>query len=128
LLQKWIQGGSLHHVCRFKFNGEGELIEQYNNDDENHSSERYTYRRFEYQNGKMKFKSENKYKNGQLEFESKTQLYYSNQSRLDSTISDIKSKEEGNFKMVTYYDTSGLKKRAILMDTLTILYRHIKRK
>jgi hypothetical protein len=126
LLQKWTQRGDIHHICRFKFNDKAELIEQYDDDHENHSTRREAYRSFEYENGKMKSRNEKIFKKGKLASETKTRLYYSNQSQLDSTVADVNS-EEGIFKMVTYYDTTGLKKQTVLMDTVTILYRHTKR-
>jgi hypothetical protein len=127
LIQNWTERGDIHHICRFKFNDKGELIEQYDDDDENNSTRREAYRSFEYDNGKMKSRNEKIFRKGKLESETKTRMYYSNYSQLDSTVAEVNSKEEGIYKMVTYYDTTGLKTQTVLMDTVTILYRHTKR-
>lgn len=125
LLQTWNEGRYTRHIHRHKFNDIGELIEEEVTED---SGRPITYRTYEYEDGKMKLKDEKSFDNeGNLVSETRTLLYYSNLSQLDSTVSTVNSKEEGVYKMVTYYDSTGLKKQTILMDTVTILYRHKKR-
>jgi len=125
LLQRWTQGWYPRHIYKYKFNDIGELVEEEHTAD---NGRPIMYMSYEYDEGKMKIKDEKSFNDiGELVKESKTRLYYSSQSRLDSTVSAINSKDDGVYQMVTYYDSSGLKKQTVLMDTVTILYWHKKR-
>lgn len=125
LLQKWFQRGGLRYIHRYEFGDNGEIIEEDSHAENGRPIMQVSY---DYEDGKIKVKTESKYsRQGELDSKTKTHLYYSNQSRLDSTVSTVNSKEDGVYQMVTYYDSTGLKKLTILKDTITLLYRHTKR-
>lgn len=128
LYQHWTQDSKLHHVSKFLFNDEGLLTEEFNNDNDNTGNiTRNTHRIYQYTDGKLIIKKETIDIDGITDVETNTTLYYSGQSRLDSTVCQVQSKKEGSYKMVTYYDNLGLKLKTVLMDTVLIQYLHIKR-
>lgn len=141
LHQQWYEqardnnGPIPHHVSIFRFNGQGQLIAAFDNDSGTMDNiKRETYKTFDYENSRLKRIHEKCFVNDAIDYAKDTELYFSN-TKLDSTVAITRSsavrlgeKVTGTYKMTTVYDSTGLKQRSTLMDSVVIFYRHTKRK
>ena len=126
--QGWqMQGPQQQHISIFRFNSQGQLIHEFNDNDNTVGITRATHRIFNYKNSKLRMIEEQILVNDSVSFRRDTELFFSINGKLDSTVAEIYSKNDGQYKMVTMYDNQGLKSKSILMDSLVILYRHTRR-
>lgn len=134
--QYWTLRSDLYYTARFKFNSNGYLIEEFNDDrDNNGGITRTTLRSYEYAKDRLIKMTEQIHRNSQLVSHSSLDIYYDKDNILDSTVFYIDSdtiddgydESKGKYKMATYYDNHGLRVRSILKDTLEIRYRHVRR-
>jgi hypothetical protein len=127
--QGWQKSRPFHsHTSIFRFNNQGQVIHEFtDNTDNTGGIIKRTYKKFDYSNSQLKFKEEKVFIDDTLDYQQNMELFYSKTGILDSTVSKVFSKDDGLYKMVTFYDDKGLKSKSVLMDTIFILYRHIKR-
>ena len=125
----WQSGEPFHsHTSIFRFNNQGQVIHEFtDNTDNTDGLTKRTYKKFDYSDSRLKFKEEKVIIDDTLDYRQNMELFYSKTGVLDSTVSRIFSKTDGQYRMVTFYDDKGLKSKTILMDTVVILYRHVKR-
>lgn len=123
-----------HHVSTFRFNAYGQIISEFNNDNGNMGNiKRATYKTFDYENSQLKRIHEKCFINDSLDYAKDTELFFSD-SRLDSAVAIISAsvsligeKVTGTYKMTTVYDSTGLKQRSVMMDSVVLFYRHTRR-
>jgi hypothetical protein len=135
LYQYWTLHSSLYYTSRFKFNSQGFLVEEFNDNRNNTGGiTRTTLRSYEYDEDRLINMTERICRNSKVISESTTQIYYNKSNILDSTVFYINSDttagysdSKGKYKMVTYYDSLGLRIKSVLHDSLEIKYRHIKK-
>jgi YD repeat-containing protein len=125
LYQTWT--GDYTYTCKFFFDSEGNLLKTLNDDPDNKSGNRAVTTTYTYsQDNKLIKETEIIKKDDKLEQHKVTSFFYSKNNVADFTRSEI-SADEGNFKVVTYYDDRGLKVKTIKQDSLEIRYIHHRR-
>jgi YD repeat-containing protein len=134
LYQYWKDHEGPHHKSIFRFDDLGHLIREYNDDNRNTGGiTRKTFRGFEWVNDTLKTIDEKTFVNDSLHYHCSTKLHYK-KGKINSAIAEIDSKDNnswrmtGKYKMITTYDTAGLRAQSVLADSIIIKYRHTKRR
>lgn len=132
--QRWdVQGWhgdrpTYHHKSIFRFDSKGLLVYEFNDDNYNTGGRTTTIQRnYKYESEKLRSEEELVSVNDTLRLRKITHIFNRPSGKIDSTVSEIYHKDSSHYKFVTLYDSSGLKSKSIVKDSITILYRHTKR-
>lgn len=121
--QDWYTVRNEHHFSKFQFDNLGRLIQEVNNDDYNEVTDKVTLRIYKYVKNKLVEQTETVCSYEKSLLDRTTNFYYSTDHDLDSTVIHFSS-DNTAYRMVTHYDTLGLRAKSILNDTAVILYQH----